>query len=109
MCIDLVLVRYGKAKRVDCRADLATALGVDHLTLPADPESTMEQDYIPEANECLCHIDFDAIARERNFAILTHAWNTKWACDVVMDDMLDEKDAPTKADIEYLAWKAGRR
>jgi len=77
------------------------------MELPVGPES-MGPDYIPKPDECLCHVDFNAIARDRPFAIFNNALGTKWHCDVVLDDMLAEEDEPTRADRAYLEWRAGR-
>ena len=107
MCVMLMLVRYGKGKIIHDRGELAAELGIDYTELPVCTDS-MGPDYKPTANECLCHVDFDAIARGQPFAIFNNALGTKWQCDVVLDDMLPEEDKPTKADLAYLEWRAHR-
>lgn len=104
MCTELLIIKRGRQTMASNCGDLASAIGMQWQDIPLEECCTKR--HPSAARDCLCSVDLWKISSAYGFALMQQAWETKYQCDAVMDDMMPD-DAPTKADEAYLAWKRG--
>jgi hypothetical protein len=73
MCEVAIVRRAGHVHHCTTAGELGKALGCKPRTLPTTENS--EPRRFPSWNDCLCPIDFNALARQRGLTLIHHGWD----------------------------------